>query len=82
MIEKKTLQRMYLKEYKTLDEIANYFNMSQIEDLQYIKANYNIESPGLIAHKLNRSLNSIHDAAFRLGVTKPRGGRRHYKYDL
>jgi len=29
MIEKKTLQRMYLKGYKTLDEIADYFNMSQ-----------------------------------------------------
>jgi len=52
------------------------------EELQYVKNNYNIESPRLIAHKLDRSLNSIHNIAFKLGVTNPRGGRRYYKYDL
>lgn len=52
------------------------------KDLQYIKTNYNIKSPKLIAHKLNRSLNSIHKAAFKLGITQSRGGRKYYKYDL
>jgi len=52
------------------------------KDLQYIKSNYNIESPRLIAYKLDRSIGSIHNTAFKLGLTKPRGGRKYYKYDL
>ena len=53
-----------------------------VTDLQYIKANYNIESPSLIGQKLNRSLSSIYGAAFKLKVTQSRGGVKHYKYNL
>lgn len=53
-----------------------------LKDLQYIKANYNIESPRLIANKLNRTICSIHQAAFKLSVTQRRGGKKYYKYDL
>jgi len=52
------------------------------QDLQYIKTNYNIESPRLIAYKLGRSLHSVHGIAFKLGVTQSRGGRKYYEKDL
>lgn len=68
--------------YKIDSERKLLWQKIPAKDLQYVKTNYNIESPRLIAHKLNRSLDSIHRAAFKLGVTKPRGGRRYYKYDL
>lgn len=52
------------------------------EEIEYIKNNYNIESPRLIAYELNRPLRTIYGAAHRLGVTQPRGGRKHYEKDL
>lgn len=53
-----------------------------IRDLQYIKDNYNVESPRLIAYRLNRTISSVHQAASKLSVTQCRGGRKYYKYDL
>lgn len=52
------------------------------DELQYIKNNYNIESPRLIAHKLDRPLQTIYGAAWRIGVTQPRGGIKTYEKDL
>lgn len=49
------------------------------DELRYIKENYNIEHPRLIAYKLGRSLRSVFCAAHRLGVTKPRGGVKQYE---
>ena len=49
------------------------------DELRYIKENYNIEHPRLIAHKLGRPLQSIFGAAHRLGVTQPRGGVKRYE---
>jgi hypothetical protein len=52
------------------------------KEKEYIKNNYNIESPKLIAHKLNRPLNTIFNAACRLGVTRSKGGRKYYEKNL
>jgi hypothetical protein len=52
------------------------------EEIDYIQKNYNIESPRLIAKRLNRPLCTIFSTAFRLGVTQCRGGRKYYKKDL
>jgi len=52
------------------------------KEKEYIKNNYNIESPELIAHKLNRPLNTIFNTACRLGVTRSRGGRKYYEKNL
>ncbi|MBN2043015.1 MAG: hypothetical protein JW754_04395 [Candidatus Aenigmarchaeota archaeon] len=52
------------------------------EEIGYIKNNYNIESPQLIAHKLDRPLNTVFGVAWRLGVTQPRGGRKIYERNL
>jgi len=52
------------------------------EEIEYIRSNYNIESPRLIAHKLNRPLKTIFGAAHRLRVTQPRGGKKYYEEDL
>ena len=49
------------------------------KEKEYIKNNYNIESPKLIAHKLKRPLNTIFSTACKLGVTQPRGGKKHYE---
>ena len=48
-------------------------------ELRYIKENYNIEHPRLIAHKLGRSPQSIFNIAHKLGVTQPRGGVKRYE---
>ena len=50
-----------------------------MDELRYIRENYNIEHPRLIAHKLDRPLRSIFSAAHRLGVTRPRGGVKRYE---
>ena len=52
------------------------------EEIEYRRNNYNIESPRLIAHKLNRPLKTIYGATHRLRVTQPRGGKKHYEKDL
>ncbi len=49
------------------------------QELRYIRENYNIEHPQLIAYKLGRSLQSIFNAAHKLGVTQPRGGIKRYE---
>lgn len=53
-----------------------------IEEIDYIKKNYNKESPRLIAYKLNRSIHTIFGAAWRLGLTQSKGGRKMYEKDL
>lgn len=53
-----------------------------IQEKDYIKTYYNIKSPKLIAHDLGRSLASIHDAAYKLGLTQPRGGIKIYAQTL
>jgi recombination protein RecA len=50
------------------------------DELRYIRENYNIEHPRLIAHKLGRSLHSIFCIAYKLGVTQPRGGIKRYEH--
>jgi len=50
-----------------------------MDELKYIKENYNIEHPRLIAYKLGRPLQSIFGAAHRLGVTRPKGGIKRYE---
>lgn len=52
------------------------------EELGYIRDNYNVRSPRLIAKKLNRPVSGIHCAAWRLGLTQPRGGRKVYQFDI
>lgn len=52
------------------------------EEIDYIRNNYNKESPRLISHKLNRPLRTIFGTAFRLGVTQRRGGRKYYEKDV
>lgn len=52
------------------------------EEIEYIKQNYNIESPKLISHKLNRPLTTVFNTAYRLGITQARGGKKHYEKDL
>jgi len=52
------------------------------EELNYIKNNYNIESPKLIAQKLQRPLKTIFEVAHRFKLTRPRGGRKYYEKDL
>jgi len=52
------------------------------EELNYIKNNYNAESPKLIAQKLQRPLKTIFEVAHRLKLTQPRGGRKYYEKDL
>ncbi|MFQ5722132.1 MAG: hypothetical protein ACE5GI_06545, partial [Candidatus Aminicenantales bacterium] len=49
------------------------------KEIAYMKQNYNIESPQLIAHKLSRPLQTIFGTAHRLGVSQPRGGRKFYE---
>lgn len=52
------------------------------EEQEYIKDNYNIQSPRLIAKKLNRPISGVHHAAWRLGLTQSRGGRKVYQLDI
>lgn len=49
------------------------------DELKYIRENYNVEHPQLIAYKLGRSLQSIFNIAHKLGVTQPRGGIKRYE---
>ncbi len=48
-------------------------------ELEYVRKNYNIEHPNLIAHKLGRSVQSIFNIAYKLGVTRPKGGIKRYE---
>lgn len=49
------------------------------DELEYVRKNYNIEHPQLIAYKLSRSVQSIFNIAHELGVTRPRGGIKRYE---
>lgn len=49
------------------------------DELKYIRENYNVEHPQLIAYKLDRSIRSIFNVAHKLGVTQPRGGIKRYE---
>ena len=51
-------------------------------EIEYIKNNYNIESPKLIAHRLNRPLATVFNTACRLRVTQSKGGKKHYEKHL
>lgn len=55
------------------------WRMLSRDELEYVRKNYNIEHPRLIAHKLDRPLKTIFGAAHRLGVTRPRGGIKRYE---
>jgi len=48
-------------------------------ELEYVRKNYNIEHPRLIAHKLGRSVHSIFSIAHKFGVTRRRGGIKQYE---
>lgn len=52
------------------------------KEREYIKLNYNTQSPRLIAKSLNRPVSGIHHAACRLGLTQQRGGRKVYQFDI
>lgn len=53
-----------------------------LKELGYIRDKYNIESPRLIAKRINRPVSSVHCAAWRLGLTQQRGGRKVYQFDV
>lgn len=69
-------------EYKIDRERKLEWKALSKEETEYIRNNYNIKSPRLIAHKLHRPLNTIYGAAHRLRVTQPRGGRKTYDQNL
>lgn len=53
-----------------------------LEERKYIEDYYNVQSPRLIAKRLERPVSGIHASAWKLGLTQPRGGRKIYQFDI